>query len=168
VTGKRYHMHKAEREIKDRGLLLDILRRGRYMTIALCFGDEPYTVTLSYGFHEESSTLYFHSALKGMKLDIIRENPKACGTVIEDLGYIHGECSHSYRSVVVYGRMVEVLDPAEKKLGIMTMIEHLERDPHAVKEKLLGKDIDYSGFSVLKLLIDHKTGKGSPPKQGSE
>ncbi len=164
MTGKRYHMQKAEREIKDRGLLLDILRRGKYMTLALCSGDEPYTVTLSYGFHEESSTLYFHSALKGLKLEIIRENPRACGTVIEDLGYRHGECSHSYRSVVVYGLMSEVMDPSEKKIGIYTMIDHLEKDPHSVKERLLGENIDYSSFSVLKLLIDHKTGKESPPK----
>jgi nitroimidazol reductase NimA-like FMN-containing flavoprotein (pyridoxamine 5'-phosphate oxidase superfamily) len=99
-----------------------------------------------------------------MKLDIIRENPRVCGTVIEDLGYRHGECSHSYRSVIVYGSMSEVLDPAEKKLGIMTMIEHLEKDPHTVKERLLGKDIDYTGFSVMKLLIEEKTGKESPPK----
>ena len=55
-------MQKKEREIKNSEQLLEILRSGKYTTVSLCRNNEPYVVTLSYGFDEDKNTLYFHSA----------------------------------------------------------------------------------------------------------
>lgn len=113
-----YHMQKAERELNHTGELNEILRKGRYASIALSRDDEPYVVTLSYGYDAEGACLFFHTALKGLKNEFIAVNPRACATIVEDLGYRPGKCTHAYRSVVLWGKMTRVDDLAEKKHGV--------------------------------------------------
>lgn len=157
---KRYHMQKADRELTDKEEVLDIIRRGKYCTLALSKDDEPYILTLSYGFDEPGMGLYFHTALKGKKLDFIESNERVCGTVIEDLGYKPGECSHWYRSAVFYGRIREVVDIDEMKKGMMTMFRHLEDAPDKMRERFLAKDADYDHIKVLCVKIEEVHGKG--------
>jgi len=45
-----YHMNKKEREIVDRNVLIGILKQGKYATVSMCRDNEPYIVTLSYGY----------------------------------------------------------------------------------------------------------------------
>jgi nitroimidazol reductase NimA-like FMN-containing flavoprotein (pyridoxamine 5'-phosphate oxidase superfamily) len=111
-----YHMRKKEREIKKTGDLVDILRDGKYTTVAMCRNDEPYVVTLSYGFDEAENILYFHCAQKGLKLEFLNDNPEVCATVIQDKGYKKGKCAHAYRSVVFWGKMTVVDDLEEKNM----------------------------------------------------
>jgi len=158
---KSYHMQRRDREITDQNEMMDILRRGRFITLALSDDGRPYIVTLSYGSDEAENAIYFHSSLKGAKLEIIRKYPEACGTVIEDLGYQHNECSHKYRSVVLLGNVRELNDIEEKKHGMLVMFRHLESDPEAMKERFLSKDADYSKISVLRMDIEEITGKES-------
>jgi uncharacterized protein len=158
---KRYHMQKTEREMTDQNEILKVLKNGKYITLALSLADEPYILTLSYGLDEGSNCLYFHTALKGLKLKVLEENPKVCGTVIEDLGYVSGECSHKYRSIVLSGVISNVLEIDEKKHAMMTMFKHLEKDPDALKERFLKSDSVYSKVNMLKLEIQEITGKES-------
>jgi len=51
----KYHVRKTEREITNQSELLDILKRGKYTTISMCRDNEPYLVTLSYGYKEKCS-----------------------------------------------------------------------------------------------------------------
>ncbi|MEA3559023.1 MAG: pyridoxamine 5'-phosphate oxidase family protein [Candidatus Thermoplasmatota archaeon] len=156
---RRYHMERSDREITEKEEVMEILRNGTYCTIALSMNDEPYVLTLSYGLDEENSKLYFHTAPKGKKLDFIEANERACGTVIEDLGYRSGECSHVYKSVVFYGAIKEVTDIMEKEKGMMTMFRHLEKDPDAIKERFLSKDAEYDQIKVLRFDIEEIQGK---------
>jgi nitroimidazol reductase NimA-like FMN-containing flavoprotein (pyridoxamine 5'-phosphate oxidase superfamily) len=156
---QRYHMHKQEREITDPDALLDILSEGQYVVLAMCRENEPYVVTLSYGHDRQAHALYFHTALQGLKLDVIEQNPRVCGTVIEDRGYIQGECAHAYRSLVLWGEMYVVDDVAEKKHGMEILTEHLESDPDPIRRKHLQKADAYERVAILRLDIQHMTGK---------
>ncbi len=157
-----YHgMKKAEKEIDSLEENRKILKKGRFAVIALSSMDEPYIVTLSYGFAEEPDRLYFHTAMEGLKLKIMEENPKCAATVIEDLGYIHGECSHKFRSVVLFGKISPVETLQEKKFGMRTMFHHLEKDPDAMNERFLSKDSAYSRLMVLRLDVEGMRGKES-------
>jgi nitroimidazol reductase NimA-like FMN-containing flavoprotein (pyridoxamine 5'-phosphate oxidase superfamily) len=84
-----------------------------------------------------------------------------CGTVIEDLGYGHGECEHYYRSIIIRGKIHLVDDPDEKRHGIDVMIKHLEEKPDDVKARLLKDEKTYARFHILRLDIEEITGKGS-------
>jgi nitroimidazol reductase NimA-like FMN-containing flavoprotein (pyridoxamine 5'-phosphate oxidase superfamily) len=154
-----YHMRRTERAIADREELAAILRRGRYVTLALCRGDEPYVVTLSYGYDTDREALYFHCAHEGLKLAFMEANPQVCGTVIEDLGYVQGECAHAYRSVVLRGELRRVELVAERKHGMDVLLRHLEDEPETVRERSLPDDAAYDRAAILRLDIHEITGK---------
>jgi nitroimidazol reductase NimA-like FMN-containing flavoprotein (pyridoxamine 5'-phosphate oxidase superfamily) len=154
-------MQKKEREILDKGTLLEIVKKGQFSTISLCRKDEPYIITLSYGFDELNNCLYFHSAQKGLKLEFLKENQKVCGTILEDLGYEKNSCSHKYRSIVFWGDMTTVESLDEKMYGFDIMLKHLEDNPSKLKERFFKSEKSYENTCVLKLDINLITGKSS-------
>lgn len=119
-------MRRHDCAISDPEAIDAILSAGRFATIGLCDTDEPYVVTLSYGYDPARRRLCFHVATAGRKLDILAVNPRACATVIEDLGYLHGECAHPFRSVVMTGTMRLIDDPDDVRTGMRTLIGQLE------------------------------------------
>ena len=156
---QKYHMNKREREITDKKEIDEILKKGKYAVISMCRDNEPYIVTLSYGYDKDENALYFHSALKGLKLDFIKRNPLVCATVIEDGGYKKDQCGHAYRSVVFWGNMSVVDNLEEKKKGMEVLLNHLEDTPGPIKERKLKNDKVYSKMAVLKLEILQISGK---------
>ena len=97
------HPRRTDRTLADPADVRRIMHDGQYATFALCDGPEPYVVTLSYGWDQDADRLYFHVAHEGHKLDIVRANPRACGTIVLTEPYNQGECEHPYRSVVMRG-----------------------------------------------------------------
>jgi nitroimidazol reductase NimA-like FMN-containing flavoprotein (pyridoxamine 5'-phosphate oxidase superfamily) len=157
---QRYHLRRTDRELTDAGDLTQILRGGRFATIALCHDGEPYLVTLSYGYDAEREALYFHVAKSGRKLDAIAADARACATVIVDEGYEQGACKHHYRSVVMTGSMSVVQDADEKRHGLRVLVDHLEDDPAPVWERnALDGDEALGRVVVVRLDIEALTGK---------
>ena len=73
--------------------------------LGLCLEGEPYVVPVAYGYRE--GKIYFHSALKGKKLDFIRGNSRVCFEV--------DEWQKGWGSVICYGRAELREDVAAKK-----------------------------------------------------
>jgi len=155
----RYHMCRKDREITDPAEMTQILSQGKFATVALCRGDEPYLVALNYGFDPGRNCLYFHCAGKGLKLDFIRANPQACALVVDDRGYVQTECDHHYRSVVAWGEMNVVDDLADKRNAIDVMQRQLEEDPKVVREKMPVNDDALLKVVILSLSIRELTAK---------
>ena len=61
----KYHVRRADREIKDSGKLDKILKESRYVTIALCMDNTPYLVSLSHSYDEDAKCFYVHCASLG-------------------------------------------------------------------------------------------------------
>jgi len=155
-------MRRSDCAITDRETIDAILSAGRFTTIALCDADEPYAVTLSYGYDATRYRLCFHVAKAGRKLDIIAVNPRACATVIDDLGYLHGECAHPFRSVVMTGRMRLLDDPDDIRAAMRTLIGQLEseEDSAAVFEQnKLDTDAGLQRFRALVFEIEDVSAK---------
>lgn len=152
-------MHRAEQEITDQDALVEVLRSNEYVTLALCREDEPYVVTLSYGYDGDRNALYFHCAQEGLKLAFIRANPRACATVVEDRGYIQGKCAHAYRTVVFWGEMQVVDSLEEKRHGMDVMLNHLEDDPDIVRANTLSEDSAYDRVCILRMDVHEISGK---------
>lgn len=156
---QKYHMRRHDREIKDSVQLSNILRQGKYMVLALAHLDDPYIVTLSYGYDHMRNLIYFHCAKDGLKLQYISCNPKVCATVILDKGYVHNECGHEFTTVVLRG-IIEIVEEVEdKKHGMLTILNHLEANPTAVAEKALQNDQAYEKICILKMNIKDISGK---------
>jgi len=149
-----YHLRKTEKTTDDQEVVDKVIMTGKYMSLALCLDNEPYVVTLSYGYDREKNVLYSHCAKKGHKLDIIRINNRVCGTVIVDGGYIQGECGQPFESVVFRGTVDEVFDLDEKKHAMSMMLKHLEDDPGIVQKSKLDEDKRYNAFGILRINIE--------------
>lgn len=157
---QKYHLlNKPDREITNESEIKEILKNGQYVTISLCHDNEPYIVTLSYGYDSVNNSLYFHCSPQGLKLDFIKQNPKVCATIIEDGGYVVNECGHNYKTVVFWGTLKIVSELDEKKYGMRILLNHLENDKNVIKEKMVKSDEYYSKMEVLKLDIIQIHGK---------
>ncbi len=151
-------MRRVEKEIKDKKELVELLKEGKYAVISLSKENEPYIITLSYGYDESKNAFYFHCAKEGQKIDFIKANPYACGTVIEDNGYEEA-CGQTFRSVVFRGEMKIIEDLEEKKYGFEILLNQLEEDPNIIKNKYLKKSEAYENSGMLRLDITDITGK---------
>ena len=154
-----YHFTPTEKITDDPAVVDDILTRGTYTVLALCRDNEPYVVTLSYGYDREGRALYCHCACKGLKLDFIRANNQVCGTVFLDEGYIKGECGQPFRSVVYRGTVDEVTALDEKKHAMSVLLDHLEDDPEIVRRRSLSEDKRYNAFAILRINLGEMTAK---------
>lgn len=157
----KYHLKKKEREITDKNTIIEIMKNGKFATISMCRANEPYIVTLSYGFDLKRNSLYFHSTKEGLKVEFLRENSNVCGTVVDDLGYIMNDCSHKYRSIVFWGKMATVEDLEDKKYGFNIILNHLEDNPGKVKKRFLKNEQAYDNICIIRLNIIEMTGKAS-------
>ncbi len=137
-----FHPRRSDREIKNAEEMDAIIRSQKFMTIAMCSGNEPYLVTLSFGYDKEHNCLYFHCATDGKKLAILKKNPAVWGQIVQDRGYLEGECSHAYSSVEFRGVVTILDDIDEKRRALLLMIDQLDTDPAPVRERLvIGKDL---------------------------
>ncbi len=155
-------LRREDRAITDPAEIDRILSAARFATIALADAGEPYVVTLSCGYDAVQGRLCFHVAPEGRKLDIIQRNPRACVTVVEDLGYKLGECAHPFRSVVMEGRMRLVSAPDEMRETMRVLIGQLEA-PEDAAEVYSRNNLDDDGalvrFRMLVFEIENMTGK---------
>lgn len=152
-------MKRADREITDPKTIETILRRCRYASIALANNNEPYIVTLTYGYDPSDNCLYFHCAKEGLKIDFIKSNPKTCATIIEDFGS-EPICDHSYRSLVIRGNISFVDTPRETDHAIRLLIRQLEsKRKDYFTAKLQPGNKGFNNLQVLKLSIEQISAK---------
>ncbi len=64
----------SKEEIKAQAEL--VLKNAKFCHISFAVNNEPYLVTVNYGY--DSDYIYFHSSLKGKKVDMIKKNPNVC------------------------------------------------------------------------------------------
>ena len=160
MPGKQHDQHprRKEREITDANEIDAIIASQKYMTIALCKDDEPYLVTLSYGYDLVNTCFYFHCALEGKKVDILTENPIVWGQIVQDRGYIEGKCSHAYSCVEFKGAVTFLESNEDKARALSLMIDQLEPDPEPVKQsQILEKDL--GGVRVGRIDVHAFSGK---------
>ena len=151
---QEYHLkNRPNREIVSDGEINEILQNGKFVVISACRDNEPYIVTLSYGFDAHASALYVHCAPHGLKMDFFKSNSRICATIIEDGGYIADECGHKYKTVVFWGDISVVTGLEEKKHGMKILLHQLENNPEVIQEKVLKSDNYYSNMEVLRIDI---------------
>jgi nitroimidazol reductase NimA-like FMN-containing flavoprotein (pyridoxamine 5'-phosphate oxidase superfamily) len=152
-------MRRKDKEITDIRQIEDILRKGRFCHIAMANEDEPYLITINYGYND--NCIYFHSAPDGQKLEMIRKNPKVCFMIYVDDILVEGEnpcndCTMKYRSIIGYGKARILKDIAEKNEGLNILMEHYSKNgPFKFSDKNLEET------TVIKIEIEEISGKVS-------
>lgn len=121
-------------------------------------GDDgyPYGMPLNHWYCEENGRLYFHSGMKGHKVDAIRTHEKVSFCVYDQGFRRDGEWALNIKSVIVFGRIRPVEDQQEaieiiRKLSFKYTSDsaYIEREIQAAGARTL----------CLELIPEHMTGK---------
>ena len=103
-------MRRKDREISGRENIEPILQACRTCRLAMIAEGAPYVIPLNFGYtwDDDGLTLYFHSGVKGKKIDALRADPRVCFEMDTEEG-VTGEgdlaCRYSFAfsSVVAMG-----------------------------------------------------------------
>ena len=150
-----------------------VLRRGAWGVLSLTApGGHPYGVPLNYALWEPDPapelpstadapfppgfSLVFHSAMYGLKLDILSAAPEACFTVAPEVEVNPAGLTTRYESALVFGS-VSVLKGVRRDAALL----HLGRRFSAAYPEALARTLERSGPQTTALLMDIRglTGK---------
>ena len=127
-------MRQKNREVSNREELLEIMRRCDVCRLALNNEGYPYIVPMNFGLSvdEDKISLIFHSALEGMKLDLIRKDNRASFEMdgkhqlqyFEEQGY----CTMAYESVIGSGTIRFLSDESVIGSGTIRFLSDKEKE----------------------------------------
>ena len=156
-------MRRKDREVTDIDGIEEILLQCKTCHVAMVDNGSPYVVPLSYGYKILSGNtleLYFHSALEGRKLDVLRRNNKVCFEMSNEGDPVQAEipCNSGYyfTSVVGYGEAV-FIENAEEKCKALSIIFS-----HQVGKNITFSPEQASSVCVFKIVSTDFTGKKKP------
>ena len=151
-------MRRKDKEIKDKKDIKQIFKEAHVCRLGMFDGKMPYIVPMNFGYRD--NVLYFHSALEGRKIDILKKKTNVCfeidipGKVINS----KGACSWSmnYRSIIGEGRVEFIKDNSEKMDAFnIIMNQYSESNNWEFSQKMIDKTL------VFKVKIDSISSKRS-------
>jgi len=149
---KKFHLRRQDREIKDGAEIEQLMKKATVCHLAL-MDNEPYAVPVSFGYEERA--IYFHSALEGRKVDIIKRNNKVSFSIVIDEGieFDGHKCKVKYRSVSGAGTACILEDNAEKTGALKTIMRQCVGSEYSFEEERLSTTL------VVRIDIDDVHGK---------
>ncbi len=155
-------MRRKDKEINNRADMEAIIKKAAVCRLGMVDNNLPYIVPLNYGFQD--NTLYFHSALKGRKIDLLEQQQTLCfeidlagGPIAADRACDWGM---TFQSVIGYGKPHFIDDPDEKKEALaIIMAQYSDQKFDFPADSL-------KATRVFKVVIDQMSGKqsGNPVK----
>lgn len=118
-------MRRADRIMTDAEALM-LLEKGEYGILSTVDREgQPYGTPVSYVY--SGSSIYFHAALSGTKLDNIEVNPKVCFTVVGSTKVLPSEFATEYESVMAFGR-ASIAEEDEKRMALAEIVKKYSPD----------------------------------------
>ena len=154
-------MRRKDREITELDEKLALLKKCKVCRLGVSMNDEPYIIPLNFGysFADNTLTLYFHSAVEGRKIDILRANPAACFEIDTDheLKQADTACAYGfhYSSLIGSGRVTFISGREEKLFALNTLMRHQTGEERV----FTFSDDEIERVLVYKLTVSEFTGK---------
>jgi nitroimidazol reductase NimA-like FMN-containing flavoprotein (pyridoxamine 5'-phosphate oxidase superfamily) len=118
-------MRRREREITDRSEIDEIIRSARVMHLALSDNNRPFLVPVFYAY--DGSSLYFHSARAGTKINILKCNSQVCFEISVDHGVIESDSACDFearhRTVIGFGKATFIENEEEKTAALNRIVK---------------------------------------------
>lgn len=152
-------MIMKRREVCGFAEKIEIVKKCKVCNIAMLNGDMPYIVPMNFGYETsgETLTLYFHSAIKGLKLDCLRQNPNVCVEMDCDHEPFYDElpCKNGFKfaSIIGTGKAEFLTQRDEKEKGINALMLHQVGKTYTFTDQQL------RSIEVIKVTLDAFTGK---------
>jgi uncharacterized protein len=118
-------MRRKDKEISDITVLEQIISESTVCRIAMCDGNIPYIVPMSFGY--ENRTLYLHCAREGRKIDILKTNPRVCVEWESKTELVKNNTACNwgmkFYSVIAEGNATFIADIKEKEHGLSLIMK---------------------------------------------
>ncbi len=124
-----------------------ILAEEEVGVLCMSDGEQPYAVPVSYAWMD--GKIVFHSAARGRKLDVLRNNPRVSFVVYRSPNrttpHAEGKCDFRFESVLISGQARIVGQPAEQLSLLRCFKQHwygrlgLDRESDPVTEQAAAK-----------------------------
>ncbi|MCQ2199023.1 MAG: pyridoxamine 5'-phosphate oxidase family protein [Paludibacteraceae bacterium] len=136
-------MRKESREMSAEWAM-GVLIKAPYVTVSMTEEDgTPYAVPLSLA--RVGEVFYFHCALEGKKLDILRKNPRVCLSAVSrckpTVGPKDGSFTLEFNSAIAFG-VAEIVEAEDEKIEAL----------RAVCERFLPQHMDAFDTSIARSL----------------
>lgn len=151
-------MRRKEKEITDKKEIEQIFKKALVCRLGLVDGKKPYIVPLNFGY--EKDILYFHSALVGRKIDVLKRNSNICFEIDIPGKTISSDkaCNWSmvFLSIIGEGRVLFIDNESEKIKALNIIMSHYsDKDEWDFNKKMMEKTL------VFKVEIDNVSAKRS-------
>ncbi|MCK5541376.1 MAG: pyridoxamine 5'-phosphate oxidase family protein [Desulfobacterales bacterium] len=150
-------MRIKEKEITDIKGIEEIITKAKVCRLAMSLNDCPYVVPVCFGYKDE--IIYFHSAKKGKKVDILKQNNKVCFEFDIDHELVESEkgCNWgmNFKSVIGFGKTYFIENPEEKQKALDIIMQQYTTKHFKFPAKQLNNTL------VWKIDIEQITGKKS-------
>lgn len=159
-------MHREKARVTDKEMIRAMLERCHVAVVCMNDDPYPYAVPMNYGFvwEDDQPVFYFHMAIEGHRINLIRENPNVMLCIYEWLdrqGYqLYRKENHDYRSVNVFGKAeIITIENEEEYIRGMSLLQTcnfrapVKRITQQMKDRLF----------VMKVTADIVTAKSQYP-----
>ena len=118
--------------------------------------DYPYGMPMNHYYCEEDGRIYFHGGKSGHKIDAVRRDNKASFCVYDRGVRQEGEWFLRIRSVIVFGRIEIIEDPAKTVEISRRLSRKFTADENYIENEIVRSG---PGTLLLALVPEHMTGK---------
>lgn len=152
-------MRRKDREVREMAEILEIISKCKVCRIAMRDPDELYIVPMNFGhsFNDGVLTLYFHSANKGRKLDMLRADDRVCFEMDGEHRLLEAgeacEYGYAWESVIGTGRAEFITGAAEKTDALNALMLQQTGRNFSINENAL------SSVTVFKITADKLSAK---------
>jgi len=150
-------MRRKDKEIKDNKEIESIINKSNVCRIALSENNSPYIVPVCFGYNE--NCLYFHSAMVGKKIDMIKNNNNICFEFDIYGGLMKSEnpCDWDikYNSVIGFGKAFFIHEFNEKIKALNIISEHYSNSSYEFQKNFIDT------VTIIKVEIENIKGKKS-------
>lgn len=146
-------MRRKERQLGNDDIDV-ILKEGMYGVLSVAGGEYAYGVPLSYAL--DADEIYLHMATAGLKLELLRNQPKVSFCVVGNVQPLSESFSMVYESVVVFG-VAEEIFAEEKNRALELFLIKYSRDYLEYGREYIKKAAERT--IVYKIKIEHTSGK---------
>jgi hypothetical protein len=152
-------MRRSKKEIKDPAAVDTLLKTAQVGRLGTISGD-GYAMIKPLNFVYEVGKIYFHTALRGEKIDDIQRDSRVVFELDLPIAYVKGDnnpCSarYLYRSVIVKGRAALVENRVEKVHALKSLMEKYQ--PEGGYGDFPEEKLAVTG--VVRIDIEEMTGK---------
>jgi len=133
-------MRRNEKKIIAPTEIDDIINKSDVCRIAFANDNIPYVIPVSFGY--DGKSIFVHMAKTGRKIDFIEKNNLVCFEFDIDVKTIEDKdiaCkwTSAYKSVIGYGKMIELLEYGEQENAINQIMLHYSGKEWKFDERML-------------------------------